>query len=853
MTPLWLLPPVFVLATIAAWLSAKTSNRLESGLNRISRVLFGRFISADAERERRIESAYIETTYRTYAAKTLLLTLLGLVAGAIAGAYLLAGLLLVLEPIVHALSGLPRTMTRPLGITPDFTLDLAARTRWLILLGGGTIIGVIVGTLSYVLRWQLPANTAEVRRRSIEEGLPRTTAFMYALSRGGMEFPQILRVLGNNQEVYGETASEMSVAVREMDLFGRDMITALRRMSRRTPSEQFKTFSENLTSVLQSGSNLSTFFSEQYERFREEAEDRQEDVLELLATIAEAYVTILVAGMLFLITILLVFGLTTTDTLWVLKLLIYVMIPLANAGFAVFLQQKLDALGIARRSGGEVLDRMTAATPVFTKPATDKRRPDGGLTADRERDGRRALSLYDRVSRLKRLLRSPLRVFLWNPVKLLWLTVPVAVLVLLFRAPAAFQADGVALRVFDDFLIQSVLFVLITYAIVRELYKRRIDRIEAATPEFLERLASLNEAGMSVVEGLDRVRGSDLGVLTPEIERIWRDIEYGSNVDDSLIRFGRRVRTTAITRVVTLLTNAMRASGDMGPVLRIASEQARAEVDLRRQRRQQMFTYLVVIYISFFVFLVIIVAVNQVLVPALPESVPAPEGEDLGRLGASPDAFTRFGDVNQGAYTLVFFHAALLQAVCAGFIGGQLGEGSLRDGAKHAAIMVTIAYLVFLLLSAPVASVSAPFAVSDGERVSNIDSVELSEGGFVAVYDDSSGDGIDGQLLGHTGYLPPGTHNNLIIPLTDGEITETTDVRIVVHRDTDGDGRFGYTPPFRAGTGQIDRPYEPLSDGALPGVTVEVEYLGGSGEQSLAVVEQRSAAGVPVGTGQATS
>jgi len=168
--------------------------------------------------------------------------------------------------------------------------------------------------------------------------------------------------------------------------------------------------------------------------------------------------------------------------------------------------------------------------------------------------------------------------------------------------------------------------------------------------------------------------------------------------------------------------------------------------------------------------------------------------------------------------------------------------------------MVTIAYLVFLLLSAPVASVSAPFAVSDGERVSNIDSVELSEGGFVAVYDDSSGDGIDGQLLGHTGYLPPGTHNNLIIPLTDGEITETTDVRIVVHRDTDGDGRFGYTPPFRAGTGQIDRPYEPLSDGALPGVTVEVEYLGGgSGEQSLAVVEQRSAAGVPVGTGQATS
>jgi flagellar protein FlaJ len=821
MTLHWLLPSLLVVVAVGAWLGGKANSRIEGGVNRIARVLFGRFVSPSSDRQRRIEAAFIETTYRTYAAKTLLFALLGLVAGGIAGAYLLAGALLVLEPVVRVLAGLPRTMTRPLGIHPDFTLVLSSRGRWLILLGGGAIIGVFTGALSYVVRWQLPANTAEVRRRSIEEGLPRTTAFMYALSRGGMEFPQILRLLGRNREVYGEAANEMSVAVREMDLFGRDMITALKRMGRRTPSDQFKTFAENLTSVLQSGSDLPGFLNEQYERFRENAEERQNEVLELLATIAEAYVTVLVAGMLFLITILLVFGLTTTDTLWALQLLIYVMIPLANVGFAVFLQQKLDALGIARRSGGAVLDRMTAATPVYSAPEIDSRRADGGLSTDR--NNRRTIALYDRVGRVKELLRSPLRAFLWDPAKLLWLTVPVALAVIAVRLPAALQADGVAVRMVDDYLVQSLLFVLATYAVVRELYKRRIDRIEASTPEFLERLASLNEAGMSVVEGLDRVRGSDLGVLTPEVQRVWRDVEYGANVDDALIRFGRRVRTTAITRVVTLLTNAMRASGDMGPVLRIASEQARSEVKLREQRRRQMFTYLVVIYVSFAVFLVIIAAVNEVLVPALPETVPTPSGDDVARLGASPDAFSRFGDVNQAAYTLVFFHAALLQAVFAGFIAGQLGEGSLRDGAKHAAIMLGVAYLAVVLLSNPVASVSAEFAVTDGDRISNVESVDLSEGGFVAVYDDSDGEGIDGQLLGHTGYLPPGTHENVVIPLQNAELTADTDVRIVVHHDTNGDERFGFA---QSGPGQIDRPYEPLSDGAAPGVTVTVQYLG---------------------------
>jgi len=828
MNPLWLLPSVVVVLGLVAWLGSKTSDRIAHTTNRVGRVLFDRFVSSNAERERRIEAAYIGTTYRTYATTTVLYAVLGLLAGGIAGAYVVAGVLAIFETIVQALAGLPRTITTPLGIRPDYRLVLSSEARWLVIAAGGVATGILTGLVAYAMRWQLPASDAAVRRRGINEGLSRMTAFMYALSRGGMEFPQILRTLTDNREVYGETANEMSIAVREMDLFGRDMITALRRMSRRTPSEQFKTFSENLTSVLQSGSDLPTFLEEQYERFRREAEERQEDVLELLATIAEGYVTVLVAGMLFLITILLVFGLTTTNTLWILQLLIYIIIPLSNAGFAVFLQQKLDALGIARRTGGDVLDRLTASTPVASLPA-GRRLPDGGLADRRDPDNRRVLAQFDKVARVKRVLGNPLETFLWNPTKLLWITVPIALLAVLVRAPAAFQADGVAVRVLDDILIQSVLFVLVTYAVVRQLYKRRIDRIEAATPELLERLASLNEAGMSVVEGFGRVRGSDLGVLTPEVERIWRDIEYGSNIDDALVRFGRRVRTTAITRVVTLLTNAMRASGEMGPVLRIAAEQARTEVGLRQQRRRQMVTYLIVIYVSFFVFLVIIAAVNEVLVPSLPDGVPTPDG-NVNRIGTNVDAFSRFGEVNAASYTLVFFHAAAIQAACAGFIAGQLGEGSLRDGAKHAALMLTVAYVAFVLLSAPVASFSVLEATSTGDEV-RIEGVDLSDGGFVAVYD-VSGEGGSGELLGHTQYLPPGSHssvnaqNGFVIPLQHGEITEDTEIRIVAHRDTNGNEAFDFTGSSLPGTSRADAPYQPVSDRGTVGIRVDVIYIG---------------------------
>jgi len=814
MTPLSVLPLVVVAGALGAYVGGKLSRRIDRRLDRVATALFGDLIERDADRESRIRSAYIEASYRSYAAKTLLFAALALVAGAVAGAYLLAGVLAVFDAIVRALAGLPQTITTAVGIRSDFTLVLSDRAWWAIVLGGGGLAGIAAGAVAYLARWQLPASDAVVRQRGIDEGMTRTTAFMYALSRGGMAFPQILALLAAQRRVYGEPARELSVAAREMELFGRDMVTALRRMAGRTPSDQFKTFAENLSSVLQSGSDLPAFLNAQYERFRDEAEQRQQEVLELLATIAEAYVTVFVAGMLFFLTILLVFGLTVADTLLFVQLLVYAIIPLANAGFALFVAQQLDALGIARRSGGDVLSTLTAETPASAEPPVERRRADGGALAggDGDAENRRLLAYHDRLAWLKRTIRNPGRALLQQPTRVLWVLGPIAALWVIVRLPSALAADGITVRVLDDLLIQSALLVVGGYAIVRYLYKRRIDRLEAAAPELFERLASLNEAGMSVVQGFDRVRGGNLGALGPEVDRIWRDIEYGANVDDALVRFGRRVRTTAITRVVTLVTNAMRASSEIGPVLRIASEQARAEIRLRRQRRQEMLTYLIVIYVAFAVFLVIIVAVNEVLVPSLPDTVPAPE--DGGQVGPGANTFQQLGQVEKPAYTLVFFHAALIQGACAGFVAGQLGEGTLRDGAKHAAIMMTLAYGLFILLSSPVASLAVADTVSDGQTIT-VEGASLSEGGFVAVYDE---EGLEGELLGVSEYLERGAHSDIAIEL-DREF-EGTDVRIVPHLDTNGDKRFGFDTAAPEGR---DRPYDTVSEGGELGVTVRLD------------------------------
>jgi len=808
LNPLGLAPLAITVGIVAVAVLGSAFDSVDRRLTRLARRLFSRYLEPAPERERQLEAAYIGESYRSYAARTYLFTGMGAIGGATAGAYAVGGFLLLVPTIVDLLMGLPRTMVAVLGIR-GFELILTESQTLIILSASGVVFGGVTGGLTYLMRWELPRNRADVRQRNIDAGMARTIAFMYALSRGGTAFPDTIGILARNQDIYGENAREFAVTVREMNLFGRDMISSIKRMNERTPSERFKTFSENLSSVLQSGQSLSSFLRNQYERHHEEAAERQEDLLESLATVAEGYVTIFVAGVLFLITILLVFGLTTTDTLDLLQLLAYLAIPLSNIGFMVYLSSRLDALGIGDDGTTDALDRHETAS--MGRPTTARSGvADGGVVPGAD-DNRVRLEFYDRIKSVKRAFRSPLRSLIWNPTKVLYLSVPIALVLFAVRVPAVFQTTSPNVRLLDDLVVQSLLLVLGSFAIVRTVYSRRVAKIEAATPELLERLASLNEAGMTLVESFRRVRGSDVGVLSVETERIWADIRMGANVDDALIRFGRRIRTTSISRVVTLLTNAMHASGQLGPVLRIAATQARADHRLDKRRKQQMLTYLVVIYISFAVFLVIIVAVQEVLVPALPSSVPTPASE-TNRLGVNVDQFARIGRVDKAAYTLVFFHTALAQAILTGFIGGQLGEGSLKDGAKHAAILLGIAYVSFILLSSPVASMTVENPTIEGNTLT-VDSASLSAGGFVVVHDGDE----DDEVIAVSRYLEPGTHEDVRIQI-DNPPPRGSKLTLVAHQDTDEDRLMEYDFEI---PGKTDRPY--AASGQSDTVSIEIE------------------------------
>lgn len=675
------------------------STRVDQVLSRLALGVFRDAVEAQGRyrerREQHLQSVHATVTYPVYASKTLLYSAITGVAGsliAVYGFWLGFSIITAFDESIR--DSLPETLH---FLVPTSGLTTLSLTQiFVLLLVSSATFGSLAGGLMYYGRWWYVKSVANRREIMIDESVARTIAFIYALSRSGMAYPEILRTVGDNRRSFGESAEEIGVVVKDIDLFGADLITALQRISQRTPSEQFSDFAENFANVLQTGRNVSDYLRELYDQYQEERVANQERMLELFTALGEAYVAGLVAGPLFLLTILLIFGILTGGLLDFLNGLVYLLIPLANLGFVWYLDSMSESLTTYQVPiTHELPDRSLNVRRASA--SGDAELADGGVDESRRMNQIR-FSAYQRVRAIRATLRSPLDTLITNPSMIFTVTVPVVLLITLVRIWPIIIAGSVDVRALDDIFIQGGLFLIGSFAIVRELHSRRLKAIEGAVPDLLDRLASTNEAGMTFTDALEQIDRSDLGALDAEVSKLLADVEWGARTERALYRFSARIKSSTISRIVALITNAMNASGNIGPVIRIASDEAREDQRLKEKRRQELFMYVIIIYLSFFVFLGIGVALQKILIPAIP-SAEALGG--IGDTGAGPVSvdipINPVTGAEKDKYTLVLYHAAMVQGIVSGLVAGKMGEGSIKDGAKHVAVMLGIAYGLFLL------------------------------------------------------------------------------------------------------------------------------------------------------------
>jgi archaeal flagellar protein FlaJ len=242
-----------------------------------------------------------------------------------------------------------------------------------------------------------------------------------------------------------------------------------------------------------------------------------------------------------------------------------------------------------------------------------------------------------------------------------------------------------------DLFILTVVFGAGPFGFYYNRDRKRILAMDEKFPDFLRDIAESARAGMTLPRALVSAAGGTYGALTPDIKIMAAQVEWGVEFGTALARFAQRSQTPLIDRTVALIVEAQRAGGSMVDILTAASEDAREIKQIVSERNTQMSMYNVVIYISFFVFVAVVMVLTSQFIPAFKTAVGAASGQQVGGL--------QFRDFDPEDFNTIFFQAALVQAIGGGLVGGVLSKGSPVAGFMHIGVMMIASWLVFRLLN----------------------------------------------------------------------------------------------------------------------------------------------------------
>ncbi len=526
---------------------------------------------------------------------------------------------------------------------------------------------VILGFVTYYLILAYPELVAHNRKIKIDLTIPHAVAYMHALSKGGAGLISIFKSLSEHINVYGEAAEEIAYIVMDTELHGSDLITALKNAAIGTKSDKFRDFLDNLLNIIETGGDMETFFANMVNHYQRSAEADQSMHLEMLGMFAETYITVFVAGPLFLITILIVMGIMGPGSLLTLKLLVYAVIPLSAIAFSILLS--VISIGSDSR-----LIKVYSLSKKINHYDDARVRP---FAANDKRMVRK-LTRSLRWTSVVKARKNPLKPFFSDPQKAFYITVPAAIGYFILSV----HEHNITVDLLDDIIVISVLIILVPFLFFYEIQMRRIKQIGDSIPGFLRRLAAISEMGVPLSAAISSISKINLGVLSTEVKIMYKDIVWSRSVLKALTKFERRVNTISISRIVTLITKASESSGNIKETLRVAANDADLSEKLMRQKFTALFSYLIVVYISFAVFMLVLYVFSTMFLPRIPANTGA-----SGMLAVSS---------HKEDYSLLFMHASIIQGFFSGIVAGQMMGESVFSGLKHSVFMMVTAYILFV-------------------------------------------------------------------------------------------------------------------------------------------------------------
>lgn len=263
---------------------------------------------------------------------------------------------------------------------------------------------------------------------------------------------------------------------------------------------------------------------------------------------------------------------------------------------------------------------------------------------------------------------------------------------------------------FLAFLILGFSVAVLPFLLDYFAYNQRQKDIEDRFPDFVRNLVSAIKSGMPVSKAIIYISRTDYGPLNYHVKKMANQLEWHIPIKKVFLTFSGEVGNPIIKRAIATVIEAEQSGGNIEDVLSSITESLLTIKKLKQERKASIQGQITQSYVIFFVFIGVLLTIQNVLIPYLSKMDTADTGiggtntESLAKLresykfnASSPAAIIRsiFGWF--GSLSGIFMMLAIIQSFFAGIVLGKMSEGDYKSGLRHSLLMMFIAVFVLTI------------------------------------------------------------------------------------------------------------------------------------------------------------
>lgn len=229
-------------------------------------------------------------------------------------------------------------------------------------------------------------------------------------------------------------------------------------------------------------------------------------------------------------------------------------------------------------------------------------------------------------------------------------------------------------------------FFLTPYLIMKLYSVKTVEAKMEVIPRFLRDIVDSVESGTDLVSAIKVTTRNEYGVLNEDILKLANQLSWGVEFDVAFIKFAENIGSTDLKRDFLLVVEARKVGGHVEKILREISLKINTENLRKKERKSNLSSNTFTGYISFIIFVFIIVLVYNNLFLGLGSALLQSTGTDTSQTG---------GNSQTSIYLTLLILLSYELAILSGFLYGLMQENNLIAGAPHVVALTVITFIGF--------------------------------------------------------------------------------------------------------------------------------------------------------------